>query len=124
MDLSDGLLGDLPKICEASDLQAIIEEDTLPIPHAVRWSFPDWWDLALRGGEDFELLFTCPPMLFDTVTALFVRHGCRPPTRIGVLNEPNPKKPLIQLRRTDRRLQPIEPGAFDHFGGTERALIP
>ena len=115
MDLSDGLLGDLPKICEASDVQAIIEADLLPIPHAVRWSFPDWWDLALRGGEDFELLFTCPPELFDKVTALFIRYGCRPPTRIGTLFEPNPKKPLIQLRRTDRRLEPIEPGAFDHL---------
>lgn len=117
MDLSDGLLGDLPKLCEASNVQAIIEADRLPIPHAVRWGFPDWFDLALRGGEDFELLFTCSPELFERVSALFARAGLHAPVRIGELFAPNDKKPLIQLRRVDRRLQPLEPGAFSHFGG-------
>lgn len=116
MDLSDGLLGDLPKLCEASGVQAIIESDKLPIPHAVRWGFDDWFDLALRGGEDFELLFTCSPELFARVRHLFARSGCQAPVQIGLINEPRDNKPLIQLRRTDRRLEPLEPGAFSHFG--------
>ena len=83
MDLSDGLLGDLPKICAASDVQAVIREEDMPIPHAVRWGFDDWFDLALRGGEDFELLFTCPPEHFVLVEMLFKRWGCPPPVEIG-----------------------------------------
>lgn len=115
MDLSDGLLGDLPKICDASEVQAIIEEDRLPVPHALRWSFDDWFDLATRGGEDFELLFTCPEEQFVLVALLFNRFGCPLPVRIGTIEEPKENRAQIQLRRTDRKRVDIEAGAYDHF---------
>lgn len=115
MDLSDGLLGDLPKICDASGIQAMLYEDRLPIPHAVRWGFDDWFDLALRGGEDFELLFTCTPENLVLVEMLFRRWGCPPPIQIGEITEPKERRSQIQLTRTDRRRMDIEPGAWDHF---------
>ena len=43
------------------------------MPLSVRWNFPDWFDLATRGGEDFELLFTAPPEMFDRACVLFRR---------------------------------------------------
>lgn len=116
MDLSDGLLGDLPKICDASEVHALLFEDRLPIPHAVRWGFSDWFDLALRGGEDFELIFTCPPENLTLVEMLFRRWGCPPPIQIGEIQEPKEKRAQIRITRTDRRTVDLEAGAWDHFG--------
>ncbi len=116
MDLSDGLLGDLPKICDASEVYALLREDQLPVPHAVRWGFPDWFDLALRGGEDFELLFTCPPENLVLVEMLFRRWGCPPPIQIGEIQEPHERRAQIRMTHTDRRTFDVEPGAWDHFG--------
>jgi thiamine-monophosphate kinase len=115
MDLSDGLLGDLPKLCEASGVQALLFEDQLPIPNAVRWGFSDWFELAMRGGEDFELLFTCPPENLILAELLFRRWGCPPPIQIGEIQAVNEKHAQIRMRRTDRRLTDLESGAWDHF---------
>ena len=60
MDLSDGLSSDLAKLCEASRVGASINK--LALPHvnieeerAIKF---DATDLALHGGDDYELLFT------------------------------------------------------------------
>ncbi len=116
MDLSDGLLGDLPKICDASEVHAELVEERIPVPHAVRWGFKDWFDLALRGGEDFELLFTCSPESFARTQLLFERWGCPPPIQIGEIMEPKEKRAQIRMLQIDRRRRDLEPGAaFDHF---------
>ena len=60
IDLSDGLSSDLRHICEASQVGAEIEAGLLPIEPALRSFFsPEkCLDMALNGGEDFQLLFT------------------------------------------------------------------
>lgn len=115
MDLSDGLLGDLPKILEKSEVSAELEYERLPIPHSVRWSFDDWFDVALRGGEDFELLFTCPPENFDRVEKLFQRFGCPPPIKVGTIGPARSSGSPIRLLQTDRRRSDLEPGAHEQF---------
>jgi thiamine-monophosphate kinase len=115
MDLSDGLFGDLPKILTLSNVSARVEMDLLPIPSSLRWSFPDWLDLGTRGGEDFELLFTAPPGVFERAAILFRRCRLRPPIRIGALTSPSKDGPKLTLRETSTKRREIEPGAFDHF---------
>ena len=59
MDISDGLVGDLTKLCEAGNVGAVVRELDLPVSEALRRQFPDnVLALALTGGEDYELLFT------------------------------------------------------------------
>ena len=58
IDISDGLIADLNHICQASKVAARINLDCLPVHPAVKASFPDYCELALSGGEDYELLFT------------------------------------------------------------------
>jgi thiamine-monophosphate kinase len=55
MDLSDGLSSDLGRLCEASGVGAVVDAGTLPV---VRTAGPDALELALHGGDDYELLFT------------------------------------------------------------------
>ena len=57
MDLSDGLMSDLPKMCAMSGLTARVSVDDLPISADVKEAFgPEATGLALTAGEDYELL--------------------------------------------------------------------
>ena len=56
IDLSDGLSTDLAHICEESGVAAEVNAAALPIHPAA--TLPQ----ALNGGEDYELLFTAPPL--------------------------------------------------------------
>ena len=60
IDLSDGLVADLQHICEASRVGANIVLDDLPIPEALidTVGLESAYDLALKGGDDYELLFS------------------------------------------------------------------
>jgi thiamine-monophosphate kinase len=61
IDISDGLSSDLGHICRESRAGAIIYQDKIPIDRNIMvLDLPDKLDLALNGGEDFELLFTVP----------------------------------------------------------------
>ena len=61
MDVSDGLVADVGKMCAASGVGAIIDAGCIPAGEQLRRTFPaDWTDLALAGGEDYELVFTAP----------------------------------------------------------------
>ena len=61
MDLSDGISSDLPKLCEASGVGACLNERALPVVKIHRKDRRKKFnamDLALHGGDDYELLFT------------------------------------------------------------------
>jgi thiamine-monophosphate kinase len=74
MDISDGLARDLPRLCRESAVGALLETDRLP--YSVGFAAlcdklrVDPEDTALRGGEDYVLLFTLP-------------RGVKPPPRFG-----------------------------------------
>ena len=68
IDISDGLIQDLSHICKASQVGARIEIDRVPIQPEVRANFGDSaLELALSGGEDYELLFTASIEVIDKV---------------------------------------------------------
>jgi thiamine-monophosphate kinase len=72
MDLSDGLVGDLPKLALASGLAAHVHVERLPLSRALRSaenSQARALDLALGGGDDYELLFAVPPQRFAELKA-------------------------------------------------------
>lgn len=91
MDVSDGLAADLSHICKASGVGVQIEAGLLPMrPEAVTLAIlagrePE--DLALFGGEDYELVFTVPADHADVLThELFVATGVNA-TAIGTVCE-------------------------------------
>jgi thiamine-monophosphate kinase len=68
MDISDGLSTDLARLCRASHVGARIWAERVPratIPASLSRRLPqsrlDPLQLALHGGDDYELLFTVPP---------------------------------------------------------------
>jgi len=61
MDLSDGLSADLPRLCTASGVGVKLEAAKLPmvrVPSRGQMRNFDPLELALHGGDDYELLFT------------------------------------------------------------------
>ena len=68
MDISDGLAADLGHICEASRVSAIINIDNVPVHPAIKKAFGnDALDMAISGGEDYELLFTAGHDIMESI---------------------------------------------------------
>jgi thiamine-monophosphate kinase len=60
IDTSDGLSTDLAHLCEESEVGAEIQAEALPLASVGQPSREVDLELALHGGEDYELLFTAP----------------------------------------------------------------
>jgi thiamine-monophosphate kinase len=71
MDLSDGLVGDLAKLAQASGVAAHVDVDRLPLSSALRAavSADQARDYALAGGDDYELLLAVPARRFEELKA-------------------------------------------------------
>ena len=68
IDTSDGLLADLYHVCEASGVGARVNTGLLPVHPALSNNFgKKALELALSGGEDYELLFTATQEIFERV---------------------------------------------------------
>ncbi len=109
MDLSDGLLTDLPRLLRHSGLQGRVEIENLPISAALRNFFDrdDSYRLALAGGDDYELCFTVPR---ENEERLEVLSDELQLTRIGDLRNGEG----LVLTRGGRHWEPPDPG-FRHF---------
>jgi thiamine-monophosphate kinase len=116
MDLSDGLFGDLPKLLTASGARGRLQEQEIPVAAAVRALFPgEWLQLATRGGEDYELLFTVSPEKWDAVKSAAEAAGSTL-TAIGEVLPPDEEAPQIVMVSNGVE-RPVRSGAFDHFAG-------
>lgn len=86
IDVSDGLGGDLEKLCAASGCGAELDAAALPISDSLLGAVgrEAAREYALTGGEDYELLFTVPLARLGAMTSAIAR-GLGPVTRIGSL---------------------------------------
>jgi thiamine-monophosphate kinase len=110
IDLSDGLLGDLTHVCKASSVGAKVRIKDLPVHPLVKTAFADESiNLALSGGEDYELLYTARDDVMDRIKDLMPG----PITVIGEIVKDDPGKVTLvdeQGKAVDR----AERG-WDHF---------
>jgi len=105
MDISDGLLTDLDKLCAASGCGAEIDIEALPLSADLTSTFDATAciEYALAGGDDYELLFAIPERHVPELQQL----GC---TRIGVVTEGGG----VVCRRGGRVFHAPRRG-YDHF---------
>jgi thiamine-monophosphate kinase len=110
IDVSDGLVADLGHICEASKVNAKIRLEQVPVHPAVIANFPNHRDLALFGGEDYELLFAADTATIDRAK----RALACPVTAIGDITEETSRTRVTVVDR-DGQTIPYKRGGWDHF---------
>jgi thiamine-monophosphate kinase len=106
MDISDGLSTDLMRMCEASGVGAKVDAGRIPGPAGV--SADHSLELALNGGEDYELLFAVPRRKVRKVPRTYrgVPLHC-----IGQMSRSRD----VLLAHQDGRQSPLAPAGYDHF---------
>ncbi len=110
IDISDGLVADLNHICQSSKVSARVKIEQVPVHPLVKANFPNYEQLALRGGEDYELLFTANKTIIEQVK----RALNYPVTVIGDITEetlPN----QVTLVDSKGNVIPYEMGGWEHF---------
>ena len=106
MDISDGLSTDLIRLCEASGAGAKVDAWRIPRPGAI--SPKRSLDLALNGGEDYELLFTVPKVRMARVP----RSQCGVPLHwIGRFC----RSREVLLADENGDCSPLKAAGYDHF---------
>ena len=111
IDISDGLVDDLGKMCAASGVGAVVYSDLIPADGWLKRAFPDdWLALALGGGEDYELLFTARPALVQQVAA----ESDVPVTVVGEVVDGAPE---IRVVEGSGKALEVHRGGWEHFQG-------
>ncbi len=89
LDVSDGFLGDLHHLCDASGVGAEIYLEKIPVSLAcvevARCSGADPHLWALTGGEDYELLFTVPARCVEEVRNTLAESTGVPCRSVGIV---------------------------------------
>jgi thiamine-monophosphate kinase len=120
IDVSDGLTGDVGHILKASGVGAVVETESASDLVAscagctsadARFDAEFCLNLALQGGDDYELAFTAPPDRHGAVRAAAHATGT-PVTCIGAI-QPTPG---LWLARPNGARHPVAMRGFDHFG--------
>ena len=116
MDVSDGLADDLSKLCRASGVAARLEADKVPVHPLLQQAFPvSCLDMALGGGEDYQLLFTAPETVMESVMS----DLASPATVIGNILE-GPAGEVAVVDSVSGEPVAIPQRGWDHFATAPR----
>ena len=113
MDVSDGLAGDLAKMMKASGVSALVEADQVPLSAAVAKAVeasPELLDLALTGGDDYEILCTVPQKSLDS----FRQEADSIGISLSVIGRvvSGHDRPVFRMNGLERR---YDVGSYQHF---------
>ncbi len=109
VDISDGLLADLDHILTASGVGAELDLSKIPLSEPFQKELradSSLIDLALAGGEDYELVFTSP--LKDLDRQIDMGDVV---TQIGIISPDTG----LQVRQKSGELYHCQRSGFDHF---------
>ncbi|MFC3908714.1 thiamine-phosphate kinase [Legionella dresdenensis] len=110
VDISDGLSADLNHICQTSGTGALIVKEQIPVhPLLKKYQLSNAMELAISGGDDYELCFTIP----ESKKRLFIEQvniaGIRC-AEIGVIE----KKAGLRMADQDKVIT-LTPRGYSHF---------
>jgi thiamine-monophosphate kinase len=106
IDISDGTSVDLRHICDESGVAAILISNKVPIAKSADL------ELALHGGEDYELLFTSPKSakIPSRIAGVAITH-------VGEIRNRRDYSSAIQILGDNGRVRPLPQRGWEHFAG-------
>lgn len=114
MDISDGLVADLQKLCAASGVKAEMLLGNIPADPELRLVFAEsFLSHAASGGEDFELLFVAPPETMRRAQSLLNANALEQATVIGTIVAGQSGAVAVLDERGE--IVPFSQKGFDHF---------
>jgi len=116
IDISDGLLGDLGHICQASGIGAELDQNKLPLSEDLKRFADEFelnpYELVLKESDDYELIITCKPEKEAELCSIITSTGKVPVSKIGkIVNKPGE----IILKLVDGSQQRLTPSGWNHF---------
>ncbi|PWY57407.1 thiamine-phosphate kinase [Legionella qingyii] len=111
IDISDGLSADLNHICVASGVGACLNKEAIPVhPLLYKYWTDNALDLALTGGDDYELCFTVPEHHLSSLLSDFnsANLHCYP---IGVVEE----RAGLRMKDANNHYHELKPTGYSHF---------
>lgn len=105
IDVSDGLAQDLSHICEESNVSAVIDAEAIPVAPGANL------EMALSGGEDYELLLTANRADENNLQKLANDYGLQLSCIGEIINQTTEN---IFLRRNGK-IESLKIKGFDHF---------
>lgn len=113
MDVSDGLAGDLAKLCRVSQVAATVDVTRVPQSDAAKvviGADASLRETALTGGDDFEILCTVPPDRAESFRAA-AKSANVPVSEIGVIAAGEG----VQFRDAQGKALTFKRMSFSHF---------
>ena len=113
MDVSDGLVGDLLKMCRAAGVCAFVDVERVPHSPAVRTAIAHdaaARDIALTGGDDYQVLATMAPEALEGFRAACAKVG----VEVSAIGEIGAGAPSVEVRFGGVVI-PLRDGRFQHF---------
>ncbi|MDX1812382.1 MAG: thiamine-phosphate kinase [Gammaproteobacteria bacterium] len=112
IDISDGLYADLSHILEASKVGANVCVSDLPVSRSYRWcqQNANEYDLALTGGDDYELCLTIAPENENSFLQKADELNCRV-TKVGEVCEGK----QLTLLKSDGQAYSLQGRSYEHF---------
>jgi len=105
IDVSDGISTDLTHLCAESGCGAVIEAAKIPV-HRLAAGRADALELALHGGEDYELLFTARGAVPRSISGVKI-------TRIGTMTAGR----AVKIKGWDGKTKRLAAQGWEHFAG-------
>jgi len=121
LDISDGLILDATRLCRASGVTATIHNDRVPLSTASRplAADPQWLEVILTGGDDYELLIAAPPETTDALARAAAHAGTKGFTNVGEITATSSgdtlATPVTVLDASGAPIRVDRPG-YSHFG--------
>jgi thiamine-monophosphate kinase len=116
IDISDGLASEVHHICEMSGTGARIYMGKIPLADNVQkvaeHTGRNPYDLALYGGEDYELLFTCKPDKVPLLSEEMQKECGTSLTNVGQIMDISHS---ITIEDESGRIVPLSPSGYNHF---------
>ena len=114
MDVSDGLAGDLAKMLACTGATATIDEAAVPLSRAAAQAVAaraDLFDVAVTGGDDYEILCTVAPDACDAFREAAAAAG----VPVAVIGTVASGGGLPGFRDAEGAARVFAAGAFSHF---------